>query len=247
MDIPITFFDFKSEENYLALQNKYAGWSQLNPPNEPTFKNIVKNDFSIIYRTENLQTDVEDYKELYFIKDFLLYKIPLLGKRYIVFFKEKIESEFLIDNQKICAVSEIQLKKFIELLDIIERCDFLIKIIKVPLIIQVNVVINYFKNINILPNYSEENRFKVNFYKTDILVLFTLLREKGILNSPFDAELGLFIEKNFLYKNPERYSPIKNAGKVVNDVKNFNKPIDKTIQRLKDIFQNDDFYELEIR
>ena len=61
-----------------------------------------------------------------------------------------------------------------------------------------------------------------------------------------DSHLGFLIEKTFLYQNGEEYTSIKNAGKVVNDVKRFNRTTEKAIKRLKKIFKSDDFYELEI-
>ncbi|SNR68689.1 hypothetical protein SAMN06265371_108218 [Lutibacter agarilyticus] len=245
MDIPITFLDFKTEENYLALQNKYAGWCDRNPPNEVAYLNVVKTDFSINYKTKNLLTDKEDYIEWYFIKDFLNVKIPLFAKRYIVFFKKHIESELLLEKERIIAYSKIQLKKIIEIEEIIKKSEYLGVNIKLSLLVQIEVVIDYLKSIHILPSYTIEEKFKMNMNKTDIILLLTLLRQNNNIDSIKDSHFGFLIEKTFLYKSGEDYTPIKNAGKVVNDVKHFNKGSEKAIERLKNIFKNDNFYELD--
>lgn len=245
MDIPITFLDFKTEENYLALQNKFARYGEHNNSIEDDYKKVIKNDFTIIYKSINPLTDLEDYFEYSFIDDFILFKISKLAIGYIDFFKKHIQNDLLNDTDKTKLAAEIQLKKLYDLVEIINKAEYLIKNIKIKLQAQIIIVIEYLSNIHILPNYSFDDKLKVNSNKTDILVLFTLLREKGIINSPYDFELGLFIEKNFLYKDGDKYTPIKKAGKVVNDIKNSHKPIQKSIDRLKKIFKNDEFYELE--
>lgn len=246
MNIPITFKDFKTEKNYLALQNKFAGWDMQNPPNEPTYKKVIKTDFFINYKTVNFLTEKEEYKELYFIKDFLLHKISALAKRYVIYFQNSIESDLLFDKNRIQLYSEIQLKKIIEIEEIVKNSDYLIENLRLDLLVQIEIVIDYLKNIHILPNYTVDDKFKFNLNKTDVLVLFTLLRKKKIINSTYDNEFGFLIEKNCLYKNEEKYTPIKNASKVVNDIKNSHRPIEKSIVRLKNIFMNEDFYNLEI-
>lgn len=246
MDIPITFLDFKTEKNYLALQNKYARFGEHNNSNEDDYLNVITDDFTIIFKCISPVTGLEDYIKLSFNNNFLFPKINRLAYEYIKWFKNYLEGNLDIKEEKIKSFARLQLKKIIDLEVTISGSKYLNKKIRVILCNQIEIIIEYLSNVHILPNYLVEDKLKFNLNKTDVLVLFTLLRDKGIINSPYDAELGLFIEKNLLYKNSGDYSPIKNAGKVVNDVKNFNKPVEKSIQRLKDIFQNDDFYELEV-
>lgn len=72
------------------------------------------------------------------------------------------------------------------------------------------------------------------------------MRQKKIINCPYDSILGFLLEKNCLYQKGDKYTPIKKAGKVVNNFKNYNKTIQKSLKRLNDIFNNDEFYELDI-
>lgn len=247
MDILITFLDFKTEENYLRLQNKFARFGEKNNIIEDDYEKVIKEDFTIIYKCINPGTDLEDYIELSFNNNFLFPKINKLASDYINWFKNYLEKNLYIEEEKIKPLATLQLKKFIELKENnISDSKYLNKKIRVILSNQIEIIIEYLSNVHLLPNYTIDDKLKVNLNKTDILVLFTLLREKGIINSPYDAELGLFIDKNFLYKKANTYITIKKAGKVVNDVKNFNKPIGKSIKKLKNIFQNDDFYELDI-
>jgi len=246
MDIPITFLDFKTKENYLALQNKYAGWCERNPPNNETYSNVVKTDFSIIYKTKNMLTNEDDYIEYYFIKDFLNVKIPLFAKRYIVFFKKHIEDLLLLEKDRIIAYSKIQLKKIIEIEEIIKKSEYLDKNIRLSLLVQIAVVIDYLKSIHILPSYTIEEKFKMNMNKTDIILLFALLRQNNKIASINDSQLGLLIEKSFLYQKGEEYTSINKAGKFINGIKHMSNPTKKAIIRLKDLLKDDDFYELKI-
>jgi hypothetical protein len=246
MDIQITFKDFKTEEKYLALQNKFARHSELNNTTEDDFIKVIKQDFQINYKTVNPITYEEDYIYLSFYNDFLIPRIQKLAKRFIDFFNHKLEEKVIIEREKIKAYSEIQLKKFFKLEYAIRNSNYLEKKINILIINQIQIIVDYLKQVHILPDYLIDDKLKFNLNKTDVLVLFTLLREKGIINAPFDSELGLFIEKYFSCKSNDTYASIKNAKGVVNDIKNFNRPIEKSIVRLKKIFKNNEFYELEI-
>lgn len=246
MDIQLAFKDFKTEKSYLALQNKYAGFDGRNPPEE-AYKEVIKEDFFIYYKTKDLITEEDDYIKYYFKKDYLNYKLPELANNYIDSFKHYIETKLLLDNKKVELYSKIQMKKFIELDDVIEKSDYLFKDTRLLLHSQIEIVINYLKEIHILPDYIIYEKFKMNLNKTDIILLFTLLRQNNIIDAIKDSHLGFLLEKSFLYKSEEGYSPIKNAGKVVNDIKRLNKGTEKAIKRLKELFKNDDFYDLDFQ
>lgn len=246
MDIPITFLDFKTEENYLALQNKYARFGEQNNVIEDDYQKVVKDGFMIIYKSINSVTYLEEYLQYSFIEDFLLLKIPNLAKSYADSFKRYIQNDLLIEKDKVKRASEIQLKKFFVLIEIIKNAEYLNKKIRIKLLTQIDITIEYLSNVHILPNYTVDDKFKFNLNKTDVLVLFTLMREKKIINCPYDNLLGFLLEKNCLYQDDDKYTPIKNAGKVVNDFKNNNRTIEKSVKRLKDIFNSDEFYEFEV-
>lgn len=246
MDIAITFKDFKTEDHFLKLQNQFARYDVRNIPNEDNYQKVVKTDFKIIYKSVNSLTYNEEYIEFSFLNDFLFPKINKLAKRYINAFKKNLKDNLVIEKEKIKVLAEVQLKEFFILKENVSIAEYLNKNVKIILQEQFSIVIEYLSNVHILPNYLFEEKLKFNINKADILVLFTLLREFGTINSPFDSELGLFIEKNFLYKEGVNYKPILKAGKVINDYKNLNRSNEKSIQRLKDIFQNDNFYEINI-
>lgn len=245
MDIPITFLDFKTEENYLALQNKFARYDTRNNPYEDNYQKVVKYDFKIIYKSVNPLTFEEEYIEFSFLNDFLIPKIKNLAKRYINAFKKNLKDNLIIEKEKIKLYADIQLKEFFQLLDNVLIAEYLNKKVKIFLQEQIEVVIYYLSNVHVLPNYLFEEKLKLNMLRVDILLLFTLLREKGHINSPFDFELGLFIEKNFLYKVNDNYKSINRAGKDINDFRNFNRLNNRSINRLKRIFQDDNFYEID--
>lgn len=140
MDIPITFLDFKTEENYLALQNKFARYGEKNNLPEDDYKKVVKNDFTINYKSISPLTDLEDYLEYSFIEDFILLKIPKLAINYIDYFKGYIQNDLLHDKDRIKLAGEIQLKKFIDLIEIINNAEYLIKKIRAKLQIQINII-----------------------------------------------------------------------------------------------------------
>lgn len=244
MDIPISFRDFKTKENYLTLQNKFSGWDCRKPTGVNNYTKVIEKDFSITYKTINLFTEDDDYQEMFFIKDFLLIKIQHLAKQYILFFKRYIEDKLLLDKEKIKLFSEIQLKKLIELSQAIDNSDFLIKKIKIALKSQLDVTVDYIKDIHLLPNYTIDDKFKMNMNKTDVLLLFLLLRQNNII-SYRDSELGLLIEKSFLYQDGDTFKPITKAGKVINEIKHFHRGTDKAVNRLKALFKNDEFYEID--
>ena len=245
MIITVKFGDFSNEKKYLALQNKFKGYDEKYINEDDYYKKVTKSDFEITLKSVDLITYQEDYNEVWFVKGFLSYKIQKLAKIYINNFKRYIKDNLFLDKDKTKLFAKIQLKKFIRINQSINNAEFLTKEIKINMQTQTFIVMEYLKNIHILPNYTIDEKFKMNLNKIDLLVLFTLLREKNIINAPYDNELGFLIEKSFLYKNGESYTPVKRAGKVVNDVRNSNKSIGKSIKRLKKILQNDDFYILQ--
>ncbi|WP_369013379.1 hypothetical protein [Flavobacterium anhuiense] len=243
----LSFEDFITEEKYLALQNRFDSYNipPRNVYDEYSIKKIYQEDFSINYLYPAYPKK-DYYKTVFFYRDFLNPKIDNLGKDTVDKIKEKIQSEFRYNKLERDSFLEITINDFLLLTASIDQIDYLPALIKEKLKTQCELTVKYLKDYNFESTNNIAEKFKAKLNKTDLLLLLHLLRNKGLLSHPIDSQFGHLIEENFQYFDDKTNSflDIKNANKTINEIKNYNRPVEKSIKRLRELFQNESFFEL---
>jgi hypothetical protein len=256
MIFTINFKDFSTKLNFLNLQNKFLSYDernigiveeiQLNRKEFGIYTDVSKQDFYITYKTIELNGDY--YEDIFFYKDFLTSNINSLATISINQVILRINKEFRHKS--------VERKEFIfETIENAKKINFEIfnaiylpDNIKVRLDTQITLFLNFlyeddfFKYENVY-----EKKIKLKMNKNDILTFFTLLKQQKIIKYPFDAELGNLIDNHFLFYDykSETYKEIKNSNKLLSDYKNGSRTIKKSIERLKNIFTNEEFFILK--
>lgn len=243
----LKFSDFSSKANFLKLQNKYAAYDEQNVGlNEDVYTDIVKTDFSIVYKSVH-EFNFETYDQVSFQKGFLIPKINKLSEATISNINEKIKEGFLYNDLERNNFIKLTLEEVIKVYDSILEADYLEPIIIDALRNELESVIDFLSNFDFNLNFGITEKVQFNLNKTDLLVLMYLLRKNGIVNTDYtDADFGKLIERFFQYQNSvtNNYVDIKRARKELNDFKNMNDTIEKSIARLKNQFQDNLFYQL---
>jgi len=246
MNKGITFKDFLSKCEYLKLQDGFLRSDERSVV-EPKdiLTNTFKEEFTIIFKTTDDITFKERYEKVGFYKDFILPKVILLSDNYINSFKNKLNRDLITEKEKIELLGRNELELFISRKKDIENAEYLNSILIAILLNQIEIIINYLENVHILPNYSFADKIKFNLDTSELLVLIQLFRKNKIISHPNDSEIGTLLDKYFLYLNSDNndYKELKNSRKVLNNIKNENKPVEKALKRLKSIFTSDDFFD----
>jgi hypothetical protein len=246
MNIPITFSDFTNETKFLVLQNKFAIYDERENPYEPeVYIKVIKEEFFIILKTIDIFTLKDEYIKTYFYKDYLLKEINKLAKRYIDAFRLNLENNLIYEEEKIKLLATQKLNYFVELKELLNKSNYITLVARKKIINQIDIVFDYLSNVHILPTYSLDNKIKFNWNKDDILLLMLMLRDKKIIPHNFDNELGMLLDKSFLYYNKQekKFKELNKSGKIINDIKNNNKSIKKSLERLKAFFSDESFYD----
>ncbi|MDI6050583.1 hypothetical protein QLS31_12145 [Flavobacterium sp. XS2P24] len=251
-----SFIDFSTEYHFLNLQNKFLSYDERSigmveeiqlRGGKGIFTEVKKEDFCITYKTLDIN-NVDHYKDIYFYKEFITSNIETLAIITINQITSRIKKDFLHN--------ELERKSYITLtiqniknLDIqISNAIYLSKDINILLSGQLELVLDYLYENNLSENlfkFDEKIQLKMN--KNDILAFFILLRQKGIIKYPYNAELGKLIDNHFLYydKTTDDYKEIQHSNKLLSEYGNGSKSISKSITRLKDFFTKGNFFHLK--
>lgn len=244
----LSFEDFITEEKYLALQNRFDSYNipPRNVYDEYSIKKINQEDFSINYLYPAYPKK-DYYKTVFFYRDFLNPKIDNLGKDTVDKIKEKIQSEFRYNKLERDSFLEITINDFLLLTASIDQIDYLPELIKEKLKTQCELTVEYLKNYHFENTNNIAEKFKTKLNRTDLIVLLYLFRNNGLFPHPIDhTQFGHLIEGNFEYfdEKTNSFLEIRNANKTLNEIKNNNRTFEKSIKRLKELLQNDSFFEL---
>ncbi|MBU2060730.1 MAG: hypothetical protein KKH44_02625 [Bacteroidetes bacterium] len=237
----LRFQDFISEHNYASLQYKFASYDEAySGLLECKFEHLLEDDFTIQYKYDN-----DNFKELSFYNDFLYPKIDSLGKSIINRIQQKINTDFKYDKVKIEFFMMETLGRYYDMQSTINSNTFLKNEIREKLSIQIEIVLEYL-NADYLINFEFKNKFQFKLIEQDLLVLIALLRKGKKIVNENESQLGHLIERHFecFDETASSYKKIQNAGKKLNNYKNNFKTVEKSIVRLKELLQNDSFYEL---
>lgn len=242
---PLKFSDFSTESNFLKLQNKYAAYDERNVGlDEYVFSTVVKEDFSIIYKSVH-DFNIKSYDEISFHHDFLVPKINSLAVFTISKINGRIKKNFLYNDIERESFIKFTLNEVNVIYDHVANANYLPSNIINKLKNELENVIDFLSTYNLNSNFGFREKLQFNLNKTDLMVLMYLLRKNNIVNTDHtDADFGKLIERFFQYQNTSTkdYTDVGRARKELNDFKNSNDTFAKSIARLKDLLQDDLFY-----
>jgi hypothetical protein len=246
LSYPLKFSDFSSETNFLKLQNKFAAYDDRNSGlNEDVYSSVIKADFSIVYKSI-YEFNIETYSEISFQNDFLIPKINNLSASTILKINEKIKEGFLYNESERNNFIKITLEEVIKTHHLIITANYLEPIIIDMVRNELEIIIDFLSSFDFNLNFGISEKIQFNLNKTDLMVFMYLLRNNEIVNVNYtDADFGKLIERFFQYQQSinKKYVNIVRARKELNDLRNMNDTSEKSIARLKKIFQDNSFYE----
>ena len=250
MDFVPSISDFATEIDFVKLQNKFISYDErgimLN--DEEFLQVILKKDFHIIYKSYDINNE-ENYETVFFYKDFLLNKILKMGEKEINFLKKNMINNFLYKDSERKNFINHQISIYNGCFFEVNGSIFLNDSIKLMVIGQIQQVLEFLYNINVLKElFKTEEKMKIKMNRNDIQMLFFLLRQAKLIDHPVDADLGRLIDNFFLYYNKEtnEYKEIRKSNKDLSDYKNYSKTVENSMERLKIIFSDEKFYNINI-
>lgn len=227
------------------LQNNFNCQDDRNF-NQNLLSEIKLDDFEIIYKDFD-ENNIEDYKTIWFEKDFLFNEVNLIAQKFIEKFEIRIENEFLYKKEEKAAFVNIKLQRINDLDQQLNEFDYLSKEIISLLHEQLTIISNYIIANYIIANYSNENKIKFNLSQTELILLMLVLRENKIINENHNNSLGQWIEKTFLVYNSDanQFVEVKNAAKKISDFIGGNKTSTYALNTLSKIFSQVNFFKLK--
>lgn len=199
--------------------------------------NLSFNDFLMHqYKPSLNKENLENYLKKY---------IHLVSDTEINRFKYFCEEKSLYTKQQ----REGYAKKTIEYLEEnankIEQNNTYTREVKRLLYEQIKIIKIKLKKYLANPYPDLRKKLEFNWNKNDIQALFFLFKENKILNNTTSADIGNIIDTSFKYLNSSgEYEDIINSRKHLNDYQNDEKGLKKSIERLREILQNPDFYNI---
>ena len=243
-----SILDFKSEDAFLALQNRFLNYDERSPGPTPELllSSIKRTDFEIIYKQMTSYED-EAYHTIYFYQDFLPKKIALIADQEIRNINAEIDKSFKYKASECKLYLDEKLKILKELNPILSTTKFVNENLKDGLINENNKIIEFIYANEIWDeNINHSTKIKLKLSRSEIICLLFLLKQRGLTESKYDSELGKLIENSFEYYSEADncYKEITLANKLLASFKNGDKPITTAAETLKNLFSDEDFYKI---
>lgn len=239
-----SILDFKNEETFLALQNRFLNYDErsLNQISE-----LKRTDFEIIYK-QMISYENQTYYTIYFYKDFLPKKIAFIADQEIRNINLKIENTFKYKPSECKLFLSEKLKVLKDLKIILSKTELVKEDLKFLLLNENDKIIEFIYGHvvwNEVINHS--NKIKLKLSRSEIICLIFLLKQKDLTESKYDNELGKLIDDSFEYYNEAEgcYKEITKANKLLSSFKNGDKSITEAAKNLKNILCDIDFYTLK--
>lgn len=239
----ITFLSILNPVEFLRVQNEFMSQNiYLNNPKN-YFKECQKTDFGIVAFKDFSFKESSTEPDFFFFKDYLKLEIQTLETDFIQSYKKEYKRlELSNGNIKLYYTQTIdKLLRYEELLIFFNHLnDDLKKVMKEKIEFCIDKIQDLKKGKDSF--LGEKMHFKMK--RQDVLVLFYLLRENGLIKWHTNSELKILLENNFkLYdSNTEEFKDIKVGRNVFSDFTNGSRPINSSIEELKRLLQRDDFF-----
>ncbi|WP_281227592.1 hypothetical protein [Flavobacterium aquiphilum] len=245
-----SILDFKDEDTFLTLQNRFLTFDDRTPGLTSELlllSNIKQTDFEIIYKRMTSYEN-QTYNTIYFYKDFLPKKIPLIADQEIRNINAEIEKSFKYKSSECKLYLDEKLQVFKDLNLILSNTALVKEHLKFLLLNENEKIIEFIYNHEIWHNaINHSNKIKLKLSRSEIICLFFLLKQKGLTESKYDSELGKLIENSFEYYSgvDDSYKEITLANKLLASFKNGDKSITTAAESLKNLLSDEDFYILK--
>lgn len=239
---------FKDTDSFITLQRDFQKQDyhyDMDSGFDPGFdKNLIKEEFSISKRIYtayeedpyNTSFKIEKY---FFYKDFLPTTINKISSNYLEDFYNYIREDLLEDQKKRRKFLNEQKKSITNTYDKLSQFDFIgsanFNELKAQIIEIEKAVYS--------PTLHNDKYLKVDklsligWKEQDLLMFFNFLRKEKIISSSVtDADLGLFLERNFCVEKDDEVTSLENLNKKLHDFTSGIKKTYKTEVRLKRLF-----------
>ncbi|MEF3077850.1 hypothetical protein [Winogradskyella poriferorum] len=241
MDTNFGFSSFMDLDSYCKLQTKFLlnDYSQWHDNVKEPFKDKV-----IIYKSFEIEDGKEDYIKKEFIKDFIKPGINNLSNRHYRNFINRIISKNLLTKELQEGLAKLYLDNINKANETFKKSKFLSPGIIVLLLKQLRLLQDQIEGFLDNPYPNIKTKIEFNWSRTDLIYFFHLLRVNKQIEFISDGDLGRIIDSIAQCKNKEGDSiDISNSRKHLNAFKNVEgRPENLANGRLKNIFLNDDFY-----
>ncbi|WP_300021755.1 hypothetical protein [uncultured Maribacter sp.] len=240
MTLSLTFMDFIEPDKFLKIQNIFALHHVHSNLLEKPYKEVLKGDFKITREKYSPGNKEQFYEEVNFYSDFLFVEIDNLPKKFIGFFKKKLETDLIIKSDDIKNVAQFYSKAFQNQQKLIQEAEHLEYVIKKRLDEKATIILDYLSEVYINPMYSEDDKIKFKLKRNEIILLFYLLREGKYIDNKYNSELGSLMDRYFFYWDEKKksFKQIINSRRTIGDFDNGTKTYTKALENLKSIFSN---------
>lgn len=239
---------FVNEQSFIDLQINFLKqdfFYQMDPEPIPFERSLRKEDFYIneqkpLPHSQDPNGTSYTTKKKYFFEEHLIDVISNLSTNYLEDFYDYIRED-LLDDQK-------QRRKFLN--DEKKRIDFIFQNINQFEFIGLRKLnelkaqlIEIEKAVHSPTLYNDKHlkldRLTLNGWnETDLVTFFHFLRKEKVIDFISDGELGKFLERNFCVVNDnDEISSLERLNKKLNDFKNVNRMNDKSLKRLRNLFE----------
>jgi hypothetical protein len=246
MNSNITFEDILNPEKYLKLQNSFKYYDDSIGKEESYFNEPTLEEFTIFFGGLNPDTGKNEQSEESFFKDHLIPKISNLGSDYLKRYQNKLE-KLKLSKGNLDLLYKQRTNEILIYFESLEASKHLIDDVSFMVQEQLDICLEKLQELN-----SKKESFrgdKINFREPsyDILALFYILRQNGIINWYSYPDLKILIENNCRYFDEESktYIDFKINRRLFSGISNGSDGITKALGRLKNKFQNEDFFEMK--
>jgi hypothetical protein len=241
----LTFEDILNPNSFLELQNTFKYSDDRTGKIVDFFGTPQMDDFSIVYGGLNPETGENEIHEEFFYKDYLFPKLGFISESYLSDFIDTYE-DLKLHNGNIDYYYR-QKKE-----ELIYYYEFLYSSTHLPYASKGSIEYQLYECLESIQEIHSKEKLhlgdKMNFkmIRQDVLVLFYLLREKGLIKYHSNSELKVLLENNFMsYDNKTKEYKNFTVGKnTFSDFKSGNRPINKSIERLKKYFIDEGFFDI---
>ena len=240
-----TFNDVLDQKKYLIIQNRFKYYDERTGQVEEYFNEPVLEDFTIVYGGLDPITGENELTEESFFINYLFPRISQLAKEYSHRYNKKMD-ELMISNGN----DNLYYKKAIDYLffcyEQFNNAKHLTDDVLALIIKQLDICVDEIQTLNVENESLRGEKLSFKSNRQDVLVLFFILREKGIIKWHSNPELKVLIENNFKSydSKTKTYLDINIGRNIFSDFKNGSRPINQSIERLKNIFQEENFFNI---
>ncbi|MFD2528898.1 hypothetical protein [Polaribacter marinaquae] len=241
----LTFEDILNSNNFLKLQNTFKSYDDKCGRVDNYFKAPQIDDFNIVFGGINTETGKNVRVEEFFYKDYLIEKVKSIYDLYLSDFNRNYK-KLKLSNGNISLYYRQKKEELISYFESLDSSTYLPIVIKESIEFQLSLCLEKIQDISLKDELFLGDKLNFKVIRQDVLVLFYLLREKGHIKWHSNSELKVILENNFMSYDlqKKKYVNFKVGRSVFSDFKNGTRPINQSIERLKKIFLEDNFFDI---